>query len=78
MNVFSGPVRRVKMATYQKGPTVEDFFQTDNLPGEEELPRRIFIALVHHEAVQGSHTRDLFNYQPFGVRKVGRRATRRE
>ena len=47
------PVRRVKIATYQKGPTVVDFFQTDILPGEEELPRHIFIALVHHEAVQG-------------------------
>ena len=65
------PVRRVKIVTYQKGPTVEDFSQTDILPGEEELPRRIFVALIHHEAVQGSYTRDPFNYQPFGVRKVG-------
>ena len=64
------PVRRVKIATYQKGPTVEDFSQTDILPGEEELPRHIFIALVHHEAVQGSNERDPFNYQPFGVKKV--------
>ena len=65
------PVRRVKIATYQKGPTVEEFSQTDILPGEEELPRCIFIALVHHEAVQGSYTMDPFNYQPFGVKKVG-------
>ena len=65
------PVRRVKIATYQKGPTVEDFSQTDILPREEELPRCIFIALVHHEAVQGSYTMDPFNYQPFGVKKVG-------
>ena len=65
------PVRRVKIATYQKGPTVEDFSQTDILPREEELPRLIFITLVHHEAVQGSYARDHFNYQPFGVRKVG-------
>ena len=47
------PIRRVKIATYQKGPTVEDFSQTDILPGEEELPRCIFITLVHHKAVQG-------------------------
>ena len=62
------PVRRVKIATYQKGPTVEDFSQTDILPREEEL--HIFIALVHHKAVQGSYVRDPFNYQPFGVKKV--------
>ena len=65
------PVRRVKIATYQKGPTVEDFSQTDILPGEEELPHCIFIVLVHHEAVQGSYVRDPFNYQAFGVKKVG-------
>ena len=65
------PVRRVKIATYQKGPTVVDFSQTDILPREEELPRHIFITLVHHEAVQGSYTMDPFNYQPFGVKKVG-------
>ena len=65
------PVRRVKIATYQKGPTVEYFSQTDILPQEEELPRCIFIALVHHKAVQGSYASDPFNYQPFGVKKVG-------
>ena len=65
------PIRRVKIATYQKGPTVEDFSQTDILPREEELPRHIFITLVHHEAVQGSYERDPFNYQPFSVKKVG-------
>ena len=65
------PVRRVKIATYQKGSTVEDFSQTDILPREEELPRCIFITLVHHEAVQGSYAMDSFNYQPFGVKKVG-------
>ena len=65
------PVRRVKIVTYQKGPTVENFSQTNILPGEEELPRCIFIALVHHQAVQGSYTRDPFNYELFGVRKVG-------
>ena len=64
------PIRRVKIATYQKGPTVEDFSQTDILPREEELPRCIFITLVHHKAVQGSYTRDPFNYQPFGAKKV--------
>ena len=49
------PVRRVKIATYQKGPIVENFSQTDILPGEEELPKCIFITLVNHEAVQGSY-----------------------
>ena len=65
------PVRCVKIVTYQKGPTIEDFSQTDILPGEEELPRCIFIVLVHHEVVQGSYTRDPFNYQLFSKRKVG-------
>ena len=31
------PVRQIKIVTYQKGPTIEDFSQTDILPGEEEL-----------------------------------------
>ena len=65
------PIRRVKIATYQKGPTVEAFSQTDILPGEEQLPRCIFIAVVHHEAVHWSYTMDPFNYQPFGVKNVG-------
>ena len=56
------PVRRVKIATYQKGPTVENFSQTDILHREEQLPRRIFIMLVDHKAVQGSYERDPFNY----------------
>ena len=64
------PVRRVKIVTYQKGPTVEDFSETGILPGEE-LPCCIFIMLVHHEAIQGFYTKDPFNYQPFGVKKVG-------
>jgi len=72
------PVRRVKMATYQKGPNVEDFSQTDILPGEEELPRRIFVVLVRHESVQGNYARDPFNYQAFGVKKVGLRIAGQE
>ena len=56
------PVRRVKIATYQKRPTVENFSQTDILHREEQLPRRIFIMLVDHKAMQGSYERDPFNY----------------
>ena len=54
------PIRRVKIATYQKGPTVEDFSQTDILPREEKLPRRIFIAMCrvpsYHAAVGYTHS----------------------
>ena len=65
------PVRRVKMVQYNKGAGMEDLSQPNILPGEEELPRRIFIVLVHHESSQGSYGRDPFNYQAFGVKKVG-------
>ena len=66
------PFRRVKISTFNKGPAVEDLSQTDILPGEEELPRRIFIVLVHNEATGGgSYGKDPFNYQPFHVNKVG-------
>ena len=66
------PFRRVKISTFNKGPAVEDLSQTDILPGEEELPRRIFIVLVHNEAmIGGSYSKDPFNYQPFHVTKVG-------
>ena len=66
------PFRRVKILTFNKGPAVEDLSQTDILPGEEELPRCIFIVLVHNEAMSGgSYAKDPFNYQPFHVTKVG-------
>ena len=65
------PIRRVKMVQYNKGAGMEDLSQPNILPGEEELPRRIFIVLVHHESSQGAYGRDPFNYQPFGVKKVG-------
>ena len=65
------PIRRVRMVSYSKGPAVGEFSQTDILPGEEELPRRIFVVMVHTEAAHGAQGRDPFNYQPFGVTKVG-------
>ena len=62
----------MKISTFNKGPAVEDLSQTDILPGEDELPRYIFIVLVHNEATGGgSYTKDPFNYQPFHVTKVG-------
>ena len=62
----------MKISTFNKGPAVEDLSQTDILPGEEELPRHIFIVLVHNEATSsGSYAKDPFNYQPFHVTKVG-------
>ena len=66
------PFRRVKILTFNKRSAVEDLSQMDILPGEEELPRCIFIILVHNEATSsGSYTKDPFNYQPFHVTKVG-------
>ena len=65
------PIRRVRMVQYNKGAGMEDLSQPNILPGEEEIPRRIFIVLVHHESSQGSYRKDPFNYQPFGVKKVG-------
>ena len=66
------PFRCVKISTFNKGIAVKDLSQTDILPGEEELPRCIFIVLVHNEAMgSGSYTKDPFNYQPFHVSKVG-------
>ena len=65
------PIRRVRMVSYSKGPTVQEFLQTNILPGEEELPRCIFIVLVHTDATHGTYARDPFNYFMFGVNKVG-------
>ena len=67
------PFRHVKISMFNKGPGVEDLSQMDILPGEEELPRCIFIVLVvHNEATSGgSYAKDPFNYQPFHVTKVG-------
>ena len=66
------PFRRVKILTFNKGPAVKDLSQTDILPEEDELPRRIFIVLVHNEATGGgSYIKDPFNYQPFQITKVG-------
>ena len=66
------PFRRVKILTFNKGPAVKDLYQMDILPGEEELPRCIFIVLVHNEATSGgSYAKDPFNYQPFHITKVG-------
>ena len=68
------PFRHVKISTFNKGPAVEDLSQMDILPGEEELPRHIFIVLVHNEAMSsGNYAKDPFNYQPFHVTKVGLR-----
>ena len=39
--------------------------------GEEELPRCIFIVLVHTDATHGTYVRDPFNYYAFRVNKVG-------
>ena len=66
------PFRCVKILTFNRGPAVEDLSEMDILPGEEELPRCIFIVLVHIEATSGgSYAKDPFNYQPFHVTKVG-------
>ena len=66
------PFRHVKILTFNKGPAGEDLSQMDILPGEEELPRCIFIVLVHNEAMSGGcYAKDPFNYQPFHVTKVG-------
>ena len=66
------PFGRVKILTFNKGPTVEDLSQMDILTGEEELPRHMFIVLIHNEATSGgSYAKDPFNYQPFHVTKVG-------
>ena len=65
------PIRWVRMVSYSKGPAVQEFLQTNILPGEEELPRHIFIVLVHTHATHGTYARDPFNYFAFGVNKVG-------
>ena len=65
------PIRRVRMVSYSKGPGVQEFSQTNILPGKEELPRSIFIVLVHKDATHGTYVRDPFNYYTFGVNKVG-------
>ena len=65
------PIRGVRMVSFLKGPTVQEFLQTNILVGEEELPRCIFIVLVHTDATHGTYARDPFNCFVFGVNKVG-------
>ena len=67
------PLRRVKMEQHRISANMRDLSVTNILIGETELPRRIFVAFVRHDACNGDLRKDPFNYQHFGIDTIGLR-----
>ena len=67
------PLRRVKMEQHRISANMRDLSVTNILLGETELPRKIFITFVRHDACNGDITKDPFNYQHFGLDSIGLR-----
>ena len=67
------PMRRVKMEQHRIPANMRDLSVSNLLLGETELPRKIYIAFVRHDACNGSIEKDPFNYQDFGMDSIGLR-----
>ena len=67
------PLHRVKMEQHRISANMRDLSVTNILIGETELPRRIFVAFVRHDACNGDLRKDPFNYQHFGIDTIGLR-----
>ena len=67
------PMRRVKMEQHRIPANMRDLSVTNVLVGETELPRRLFVAFVRHDAAMGTLGRDPYNYQDFGLARIGLR-----
>ena len=65
------PLRRVKMEQHRISANMRDLSVMNILLGETELPRKIFIAFVRHDACNGDIQKDPFNYQHFGLDTIG-------
>ena len=67
------PLRRVKMEQHRISANMRDLSVTNILIGESELPRKIFVTFVRHDACNGDVRKDPFNYQHFGMDTIGLR-----
>ena len=61
------PLRRVKMEQHRISANMRDLSVTNILIGESELPRKIFVTFVRHDACNRDVRKDPFNYQHFGM-----------
>ena len=52
---------------------MRDISVSNILVGEDELPQRIFLTFVRHEAVNRNLELDPFNYHHFGMNCIGLR-----
>ena len=67
---YTYPMRRVKVFSHALPLGTRELAVMNPLIGEKELPRRLFCALVHHDAHSGSLAYDPFNYCDFKVERV--------
>ena len=67
------PLRCMKMEQHRIPANLRDISVTNILVGENELPCRIFLVFVRHDAVSGDLKLDPFNYQDFSMNRIGLR-----
>ena len=67
------PLHRAKMEQHRISANMRDLSVTNILIGETELPRKIFVTFVRHDACNGDLRKDPFNYQHFGIDTIGLR-----
>ena len=60
------PLQHVKMEQHRIAANMRDISVSNILAAEDELPRRIFLAFVRHEAVNRNLALDPFNYRHLG------------
>ena len=65
------PLRCVKMEQHRISANMHDLSVTNILIGKTELPRKIFVTFVRHDACNRDLRRDPFNYQHFGIDTIG-------
>ena len=65
------PLCRVKMEQHRISANMRDLSVTNILIGETELPRKIFVTFVRHDACNRDLRKDPFNYQHFGMETIG-------
>ena len=67
------PLRHVTMEQHRIAANMRDISMTNILVGENELPRRLFLVFVRHDAVNRDLSLDPFNYRDFGMNRIGLR-----
>ena len=61
------PLCRVKMEQHRISANMCDLSVTNILIEETELPQKIFVTFVRHDACNGDLRKDPFRYQHFGI-----------